>query len=151
MNDIADLSPATVRHALPFLVAGQVQKEFFVNEALARIDLLLHSSIDGQHSSPPATPAVGAVYLVTAPAVGDFAERDSCLAGWDGDQWTFVSPLPGMRILDRTSGTYLRFTSAWQASPAPVPAQGGATIDSEARAAIESILAILRFAGLAGT
>ena len=35
-------SDATPRWALPQLFAGQAQKEVFHNEALARIDMLLH-------------------------------------------------------------------------------------------------------------
>lgn len=51
----------TPRFALPHLYPGQTQKEWFHNEALQRIDVLLCPAVDGPAmTSPPASPAVGA-------------------------------------------------------------------------------------------
>ena len=54
-----DFDTATARHGFPMLVAGQAQKEFFVNEALARIDALLHPAFETVANTPPAVPAAG--------------------------------------------------------------------------------------------
>ena len=59
-----DFDTATARHGFPMLVAGQAQKEFFVNEALARIDALLHPAFETVASTPPALPAAGECWLV---------------------------------------------------------------------------------------
>ncbi len=42
MSDPVQFEGATPRFALPLLFAGQAQKEFFVNEALLRADMVLH-------------------------------------------------------------------------------------------------------------
>ena len=43
----------TPRHAMPFLIPGQAQKEMFVNESLALIDMLLHPVVTGSATAPP--------------------------------------------------------------------------------------------------
>ncbi|MGB7407193.1 MAG: DUF2793 domain-containing protein, partial [Pontixanthobacter sp.] len=54
----ADASP---NYGLPFLFAGQTQKEFYVNEAHARIDMLLHPVVEGIADTPPADAQEGQV------------------------------------------------------------------------------------------
>lgn len=148
MTQAASFTETTPRHALPLLFAGQVQKEFFVNESLARLDLLLHPAIIEERADPPANPAAGACYLVAAQATGAWQGMDSCLAAWDGDGWTIAAPQPGMTVRDLTSGTVLLFDQQWQRFAAPPPPAGGTVVDLEARSAIGQITAALKEFGI---
>ena len=134
---------STGRHALPLLVAGQAQKEFFVNEALARIDALLHPVVEGQAGTPPASPAIGECWIVAAAASGEWENRGDHLASWDGTQWSFCAPAEGMLVFDRSVGERLAFLDGWNRPVQPVPPVGGSVIDSEARTAIGAIVDLL--------
>lgn len=101
----------TPRLALPLLVAGQVQKELFHNEALALIDLLIGASVEGTPvAAPPASPVLGTFYRVaTTGATGAFAGHEGALAGWSVAGWRFVAPVEGMRLTDRVTGVELAY------------------------------------------
>ena len=61
----------TARFALPYLAPGQMQKEFYHNEALQKIDTLLCPVVEGNASpTPPSDPAVGTCYLIASGATG---------------------------------------------------------------------------------
>ena len=77
---------ATPRLDLPLLAAAQAQKEAFVNEALARIDVLLHPVVKGSTTAPPSNPQAGECWVVAATASDAWSERDDMLACWDGEQ-----------------------------------------------------------------
>lgn len=138
----------SARHALPLLVAGQAQKEFFVNEAFARIDALLHPAIEGEATEPPGSPAPGECWLVAAPASGAWALREDELASWDGTQWTFCAPCEGMLLFDRSTGARIVFRGGWQRISRPAAPAGGAVVDAEARAAIAAVSDMLATLGL---
>ncbi len=90
------------------------------------------------------------------------------LAGYTDGGWRFFAPIEGMRLLDRSSGQLvLRLEGAWESGvvraeeyrvggltvvrarqPAIADPAGGTVIDSQCRAAIGSILAMLRTHGL---
>jgi hypothetical protein len=73
----------TARFSLPYLAPGQMQKEFFHNEALQRIDTLLCPIVEGPASAtPPSNPPLGSCYLVSAGAVGAWAGHDGALASF---------------------------------------------------------------------
>ena len=53
-----------------------------------------------------------------------------------------------MRLLDRSTGQDIRYRGGWQRAEAPPAAEGGATVDSEARAAIAGLVAALVAGGI---
>ena len=162
----------TPRLALPFLSVGQAQKEFTHNESLQTLDVLVAGAVEEPPlATPPPTPALGACYIVAAGATDGWAGQSQCVAAWTSGGWRFVSPIEGMRVYERTSGTWTTFRNGgWEigieraaallidgqqvvgprgaaiASPA-----GGTTIDSESRAAINAILGALSQHGLIAT
>lgn len=125
------------------MLAGQAQKEFFVNEAFARIDALLHPVIEGEADTPPVAPQPGECWVVGDPASGGWAGHEEALVSWDGEQWSFCLPVEGMLLYDRSTGARLTFRGGWQRLAQPSPPVGGTVIDEEARAAIASLVDML--------
>ena len=148
MTDPVSFPNVTSRHQLPVLFPGQAQKEFTVNEALARIDALLHPVVSGQVAAPPSGAVARDCVLVASGASGAFAGHDHALAFFDGQQWTFLAPTSGMMVEDRSTGQQLRFNGTWQSAAAPQLPSGGNTIDTEARQAITELVAALRTIGI---
>ncbi|MGI8931537.1 MAG: DUF2793 domain-containing protein [Sphingomicrobium sp.] len=138
--------------------------------ALATIDLLINGSIEGVSiTAPPTTPFIGTLYRIApAGATGAFAGCEGSLAGYSVGGWRFLVPVEGMRLTERTTGVELAFrggiwtSGAMRASevsidglkvlgaraPAIADPAGGTTIDTQARAVLEQILAALRTHGL---
>ena len=139
---------ATPRFALPHLFAAQAQKEFIVNEANARLDVVLHCAVAGVSATPPEDPADGETWLVAANPEGAWAGREGMLAGRQAGTWVFAEPRDGLRVLDRATGQDIRFYGGWQRAVTPAAPVGGATVDSEARAAIVELIAALAAAGV---
>lgn len=139
---------ATPRLGLPFLFAGQAQKELFVNEALARLDLLVQASVIAEATQPPADPQPGQCWLVAQGASGAWNGQGGKLAGWIGGAWQFSQPVPGMAVWDSATGQRLVFAGTWRRPTAPAIPAAGTTIDSEARAALAALVSALRLAGI---
>jgi len=138
----------TARLDLPLLFAGQAQKEVFVNEALLRLDALLGCAIEGEIATPPADPEDGKAWLVGGGASGEWAGHDGKIAARQAGQWLMAEPRDGMRIFNRATGQMLFRNVGWQAPDRPAMAEGGATVDAEARAAIVALTAALTEAGI---
>lgn len=130
------------------MLAGQAQKEAFVNEAHALADALLHCAIEGEAADPPATPAEGTAWLVGAPATGAWSGNEGRLACRQGGNWLFVDPRDGMRIVDRATGQERRYLGTWLIPIAPAEPFGGPVVDAEAREAISGLVTALRLAGV---
>lgn len=143
MSELVVFDAMSPRHAFPLLVAGQVQKEFFVNEALARIDALLHPAIEGEVEDPPTEAMPGQCWLAASGATGEWLGREGALATWDGTQWTFCQPVEGMQVHDRSTGRRRVFNGSWNHAERPASPEGGTVADVEARATIQSIIDIL--------
>jgi len=159
----------TARFALPQLAPGQAQKEWFHNEALQLIDLLLCPVVEGAAlATPPADPAAGACYLVASGATGAWTGKDDMLAGYTEGGWRFIAPVEGAQLLDRSSGqTILRREGAWESGivraqqleiegvtlvrerqAAIADPAGGSIVDSQCRTAVAAMLSMLRAHGL---
>lgn len=162
----------TPRLGLPFLAAGQAQKEVAHNEALALIDAALCPAVQAVGADrPPAAPGEGQAWIVGASPAGAWAGQAGALAMWTGGGWRFVPPFEGLAVWSLADRLWLvRDGGGWRrgelrgervlvggeqvvgprlaavSSPA-----GGAVIDAEARAAISVIIARLGAHGLIRT
>ena len=148
MSDPAVFPTVTPRHHLPYLFAGQAQREFFVNESLARIDMLLHPAITGIRNDPPASPQDGEAWVIGTAPTGAWADRADNLACWQGGQWTIAAPHTGMMLRNQSDGALWRFDDSWLVQTAPVPPVGGGNIDAEARACLSAIINALSEFGI---
>ena len=130
------------------MLAGQSQKEAFVNEAHALTDALIHCAIEGTTATPPGSPVEGTNWLVGASPTGAWTGQAEKIACRQAGNWLFVSPKDGMRLLDKSIGQERRYSAGWLAPSAPANPAGGSTVDAEARAAIAALIAALRTAGI---
>ncbi|WP_374410757.1 DUF2793 domain-containing protein [Novosphingobium colocasiae] len=112
MTDPIAFESATARFDLPLLYSGQAQKEIFVNEAILRIDSLLHCGIVSEAEAPPSGVEDGQIWLVATGATGEWATHDGELACRIEGQWSFVIPGEGMRVFDLSTQAEMLFASA---------------------------------------
>ncbi|EXS67914.1 DUF2793 domain-containing protein [Sphingobium sp. Ant17] len=159
----------TPRWALPLLFAGQAQKEMFHNEALVRIDALVHGIAQSADLvSPPSSPGVGQCWIVAEGAEGDWDGKDGSVALWTDGGWRFIAAQAGLRLLvadrdhalqhdgrewrggaERADGLYVdELKVVGTRQPGITAPTGGVTIDSEARISIATMLTALRAHGL---
>jgi Protein of unknown function (DUF2793) len=149
------------RLKLPLLAAAQAQKEVTHNEALALADIAVQAAV-------PASPVVGQCWIVGPSPTGAWTGRAGHIAAWTAGGWRFVAPFEGMQAWSISDGQNARRTgSAWIVGvqtastlsiggqqvvagrqPRVVAPSGGATIDSQARVAIASIISGLEAHGL---
>ncbi|MGC4250711.1 MAG: DUF2793 domain-containing protein [Sphingobium sp.] len=159
----------TPRWGLPLLFAGQAQKELFHNEALTRIDLLLHGRAESADlTEAPAASSVGTCWIVGAAASGAWAGQEDAVACWTEGGWRFVPAAAGMALWVTDRGHAMYYDgAAWRSGAyrsdglyvndvrvvggrlgAVGNPSGGGVVDVQARAAIDSILDIMRTHGL---
>lgn len=148
MTPVKPFSDRSPRLSLPYLFPGQTQREFYVNEGLCRLDMLVHPAIEDELVSPPSEPTKGQTFIVAESPSGDWEGFAGQLAHWDGTQWTFAEPLDGMTVYDRAARQMLRYDGGWVRAQAPAPPQGGTVVDSEARAALSTLMDEMRKIGL---
>lgn len=163
------MTDTSARFALPLILPGQAQKEAFHNEALTAIDSALHPCVEeGPLADPPADPDLGQSWIVGTGATGAWTDREPALASWTAGGWRFVSPVPGMLVWNINIGCWLHWSgSGWSDGSLPAAAlviagqqvvgprlpdvpspSGGTTIDTEARTAIDALIATLKSHGL---
>lgn len=148
MTDPLVFVSTTPRYSLPLLFSGQAAKEFYVNEAHAIADALLHCAVEDVAETPPASPEDGACWLIGPAPTGDWTDHAGKIACRQLGSWLFVEPRDGLAVLNRASGQILRFHGDWVAPIAPMAPSGGTTIDSEVRAALADLYAALIAAGI---
>lgn len=148
MPDPVSFTSASPRFSLPMLFPGQAQKEFFVNEANARIDALLHPVIEGEAANPPAIPAEGKCWLVGGSPTGDWTGHGGDFACYTAGTWLFTEVREGLRVLDRSAGQFRLFRAGgWTMAETPTLPDGGEIVDVQARAAIAQLIEALAAAG----
>ena len=148
MPDPIAFTSVSPRFRLPLLFAGQSQKEFFVNEAHALTDALLHPAIEGEADTPPSAPVEGECWLVGDAPTGAWENHAGKLASRQAGGWMFVPPRNGLRALDLATGQEIRYRDGWQRPVTPLDPTGGATVDAQARAAIVELIEILIGSGI---
>ena len=144
------IMPATPRFSLPLLTTAQAQKEVTHNEALTLIDALIQPSVEaGPQDAPPADPDEGQCWLVGDAPTGDWAGRAQAIAVWTAGGWRFAAPREAMRAWRIADGAWLRFEGGIWVAPSPVAEpSGGSIVDSEARAAIGTLILLLEAHGI---
>lgn len=139
----------TARFDLPLLAVAQAAKEMTVNEALTLLDAATQPVVDGEASAPPGSPAIGQGWLVGSGATGAFTGHAGAIAVWTAGGWRFIVPFDGMAVWRRDAGVSVRrAVGGWHSGVAVSVPSGGPVIDVEARAAIGTIIARLRDAGI---
>lgn len=165
------MTDISIRLGLPFLHAGQAQKEMSHNEALALLDIAVPASVTAIADAPPGDAAPGDCVIVGGSPTGAFAGSAHAIAGWTPGGWRFVHPVEGQKCWISALGLEARFESGtWvvgeiratgvvidgvpvlgaRGSAIAAP-EGGAVIDAEARGAIAEIIARLVAHGLVDT
>lgn len=141
------LGSSSPRHGLPYLHPGQAQKEFFVNEALARLDALVQASVLDERAQPPSDPQPGDAHLVAAGATGEWQGADDAIAVYQGSAWLFQPPTQRASVRRIDTGQICIYSNGWSMAAEPAEPAGGTTIDTEARAAIAALISALRDSG----
>jgi hypothetical protein len=157
----------SIRHGMPFLMAGQSQKEVTHNEALQTIDMKLHLGVASRSvSEAPEDAVAGDAYIVPYGATGVWSGAEGSIALFDGFGWAYTSPVSGSVawVADERCMVVWEesWSSGWPVSSLIVdnralfsaPAieisgpQGGTVVDAEARAVLFDLLAALRDQGI---
>jgi hypothetical protein len=148
MSDPYVFPGSTPALGLPLLIAGQAQKEFFVNEALSLLDALHARAVIASQPAPPASPAEGACYRVTTPATGAWAGEEERIAVRVAGTWHFISPTDGMLVYDRAATAFVIYQSQWQAAAVVAEPSGGTVVDVQARSTLAALIAALMTMGV---
>ncbi|WP_180900128.1 DUF2793 domain-containing protein [Martelella soudanensis] len=147
------MSDATSKLGLPFILPAQAQKHVTHNEALQRLDAIVHLLIVGEDATPPETPADGVCHLVGASPGGLFAGHAGDIAIYQDGLWQFVAPAAGWSAWFGSDEAWRIFDgSGWVTPPAPneaVFAMVGinATADATNRLSVVAPATLLNNAG----
>lgn len=108
------MSDQTSNLALPYIMPSQAQKHVTHNEALQRLDALVHLSIAGELTAPPEAPDEGQCYLVAAGAGDAWSGKDGRLAFRQDGAWIYLQPQTGWRAFFAQPGQIKAFSGgAW--------------------------------------
>lgn len=110
--------------------------------------MLLHCVVEGEANEPPIDSAEGQTWVVGSAPTGDWSGHAGHLAGRQAGAWLFVAPTDGMHLFDKSTRQVALYDGEWRRATTPQDPDGGATIDTEARAAIDDLVDILRTAGI---
>eukprot|EP00435_Cladocopium_sp_Y103_P076947 s1_g686.t1 len=98
----------------------RAQKHVTVNDALNRLDALVHLSVDSAtETTPPGSPAEGGRWIVASGATGAWAGQDRKVAAWIDGAWVFLEPQSGWQVWVASTRTWLVYDGTdWRTGPA---------------------------------
>jgi hypothetical protein len=116
--------------ALPLLAAAQAQKHVTVNEALGRLDALVHLCLlSVTETEPPMIPVEGAAYGVPVGAVNAWDGHAGRVAIFVNGGWDFAMPQVGWRAFVVDAGAGALFDgAAWIVGALALSGSGAATL-----------------------
>lgn len=151
----------SARFALPFIAAGQAQKELTHNEALALIDAGIGAAAESAGiDTPPPAPAIGQCWIVGDTPTGAWMGQAGALACWTDGGWRFLADVEGLAVWIKDQQLWaVREVDGWAfgearaarvliqgvqvlgaREPAVALPAGGGTVDAEARTAVAAII-----------
>lgn len=144
----------TPRLSLPLLAAGQAQKHVTHNDALMRLDALIHLVVDSRtQAAPPASPTELSAYIVPPGGAGVFAGRTDQLALFEDGGWTFLTPRKGWQAWIADEAEHNLWTGTEWRRASPLSSLGAerwginATADATNRLAVSSEASLFNHAG----
>lgn len=85
----------TANLQLPYIMSSQAQKHITHNEALQRLDALVHLVIQSGASSPPSSPDEGDCHAVLTAPTGAWTGKAGRIAFFQDGAWIFILPRAG--------------------------------------------------------
>ncbi|MFB9947711.1 DUF2793 domain-containing protein [Rhizobium puerariae] len=114
------MAETTVNLKMPFILPSQAQKHVTHNEALQRLDALVHLTILAEQPAPPSSPPEGACYLVATTPTDAWTGKGGRIAIWQDGFWSFAEPKGGWRAWFIASAALKVFSGvSWQDIPLP--------------------------------
>ncbi|MBW6421395.1 DUF2793 domain-containing protein [Rhizobium sp. XQZ8] len=147
------MADTTNNLAIPFILPSQAQKHVTHNEALLKLDALVHLTIVDELSAPPSAPAEGSSYLISATPTGIWTGKAGRIASWQDGHWSLAEPHRGWRAWFESLEKLKVFSDpGWR--DIPLPSEGnvdrlgiGTTPDATNRLAIASPASLFTHAG----
>jgi hypothetical protein len=145
---------ATPRLSLPLLAAGQAQKHVTHNDALTRLDALVHLVVDSRtQTASPATPTELSAYIVPEGGGGAFAGRTDQVALFEDGGWTFLAPRTGWQAWVADEGEHNLWTGTEWRRDSPLSSLGASlwgvngTADATTRFVVQAQASLFNHAG----
>jgi hypothetical protein len=146
--------PDTPLLSLPLLAASQAQKHVTHNEALLRLDALIHLSVISRSLAAPPAAADGDRYLVASSPSGAWAGQPGMVALAQAGGWVFITPRKGWRLWVEAEGRFLAFDGTQWREPFTITELANllrlgvnATADDVNRLAVSSAASLFSHAG----
>ena len=140
---------------LPYIMAAQAQKHVTHNEAIKRLDAIVHLAVvDRDLTAPPGSPVEGARYIVGPSPTGAWAGQTNAIAAYQDGAWAFYTPLEGWLawiadedVLTSWSGTaWSPVSSATSVNPTPLVGVN-ATADATNKLSVSSSAVLFNHIG----
>lgn len=144
----------TPRLGLPLLAAGQAQKHVTHNDALMRLDALVHLVVASRTQTvPPTSPGETAAYIVPAGGTGVFSGHQDNLAIFEDGAWSFLPPRAGWQAWVSDEAEHHVWTGTQWRRSQPESSLGAAlwgvntTADTTNRLAVSADASLFNHAG----